>query len=366
MSTLIRDSLERVGFTSNAVLMTAVVSDLLSKGLFVKVFPTGAWTGNGTVILEPTSQVDALYVKPNMAGGITPTSWRLAFTVLGQQVIANIATSLQLQDDGTVARATWDAEIKNPGEFVLIDRQHLDILGESVYPMSYTYSVSDHGLFLGIWDQSTDEYQDENNYISPNFRWFVVQRPVEHDTGAVFLGGYQPVFCVYTTIEKSFAPLRDSQLPYLEKENANSPNTNNGHNTSFDIEVNGAFFREATVQCHRKFVVREKDIFRPSLAKPADMNTEDGNAILNSNYQVSISEDHRYVVTIPKGLNTSRFSYPHELDMIAFTSADVIGHTSSVEVPTYGNTYKYRAMPANRTRNTGMRILCRVKSDTTP
>lgn len=360
MPTLIRDTFERVGYTDNVALMTAIVSDLTEKGLFTQVFPATAWDGTGAVILEPTAQVDVLFVKPDPARGIAPTSWRLAFSIDSNKVIANVATSIQLQDDGTVARATWDAEAKNPGEFVLVDRSHLDVLGQSVYPMSYAYSISDHGLFLGIWDQSTDEYQDERNYVSPSFRWFAVQRPVAHDTGEVMVTGHQPVFCVYTVIEEGMVALRDSQIPNV------APKTGATAGSNFDVEINGVFFRKAIAQFHRRFTVREKDVYRPSLAKPADMNSEDGNAILNSTYQVSISEDHRYVVTIPKGLNTTRFSYPQELDMIAFTSADVVGHTSVVDVPTYGATYRFRAMPANRTRNTGMRILCRVKADTTP
>lgn len=361
MPTQIRDTRERIGFIDCASMAMSLVSDLLENNLFTQVFPATAWNGTGPVILEPTTQVDVLYTKPDPGRGINPTSWRLALTVDGRKLICNVATSLQLQDDGTVARATWDAEAKNPGEFVLVDRTHLDSLGEPIYPMSYHYSVSDHGLFVGVWDQSTDEFQDEKNYISPAFRWFVVQRPVTHDTGEVYVGGHQPVFCVYTVIEQGLVQIRDSQMPNLPQKGATATAGSN-----FDVEINGAFYRKATAQFHRRFTVREKDVFRPSLPKPADINSEDGNAILNSTFQVSIAEDHRYVVTIPKGLNTSRFSYTHELDMIAFTSADVVGHTSVLDVPTYGATYRYKAMPANRTRNTGMRILSRVKPDTTP
>lgn len=349
MPSLMRATLERSGFTEVPLLAKSLVSSLLENGMFTQVFPVGFWDGTGTVILEPSVQVDPLFVP--LSGSVTtPTSWRLALTVTEEmKITVNIATALQLQNDGTIARANWGGETKNPGEFLFLDRSHLDELAAPTYPMSYLISISDHGLFLGIWDQSTDEWQDENNYISPAFRWFVVQRPVSHDLGNVLVTGQEPVMCVYTVIERGLVALRDSVLP-LET----------------DVEINGVYYRMATAQFHRKFTVREKDVFRPSLTRPADSNSEDSGAVLNSSNQVAISEDHRYIITVPKGLNTSRYAYTHELDMIASTSADVIGHTSVVDVPNYGTEYRYKAMPANRTRNTGMRILARVVPTITP
>lgn len=388
MPSYMRDFNERVGIVDNVTLVQGIVADLRKDGYLTQVFPQEDWTGLGPVILEPSTQVDFLYTKPNAEAGINPTSWRIAFWLDEEKVMVNVATSLQLMDDGTIARATWDAEAKNPGEITFVDRSHLDSTGQAVYPMTSTVSISDHGIFIGVWDHSTDEYQDENNYISPSFRWINVQRAVTHDTGNVYLDGHQPVFCVYTVMEKGYFPLRESQLPYLAPASSGSSTggtTNVGtggasgggssvsppgvqqqpSGPDYDIQVGDVIYRKATGQMHRRFVVRERNIYRPSLSRPADQNTEDVNAILNSSYQVSIAEDQRYVVTIPKGLNTTRFSYTHELDQIAFTSADVIGHTSILDVATYGTTYRYRAMPANRTRNTGMRILCRVLPTTT-
>ena len=89
---------------------------------------------------------------------------------------------------------------------------------------------------------------------------------------------------------------------------------------------------------------------------PADVTTEDGNAILNAHRQVATSEDNKYVITIPKGLNTTRYAYTHELDMIGYTSADVIGEGTEVDLPLYEGEFKFRALAANRQRNTGMRI----------
>lgn len=383
-----RSHYEKMGFIDNVSLMQSIIVDMTENGMFKKVFPAAAWDGTGPVILEPSTQVDVLFTPPNRDAGINPTSWRVAFWLDGNNIIANVATSLQLADDGTIASATWDVEALNPGQFIFVNRTHLDEISQAIYPMTYTLSISDHGFYLGVWDQATDEYQDEANYISPSFRWMVVQRPVDHVTGDVYIDGHEPVFCVYTTVEEGWFPLRETQLVHLPKQLGNTAggtggSSGNGTGTSTpgvqgqqkegeeeyprrdqDLIVGDLAYRWATGQVHRRFTVREKNIYRPSLTHRADQNTEDCNAILNSNYQVSISEDKRYVITLPKGLNTTRHSYTQELDLIAFTSADVIGHTSVVDLEVYGESYRYRAMPANRTRNTGMRILSRVLLDT--
>jgi hypothetical protein len=157
------------------------------------------------------------------------------------------------------------------------------------------------------------------------------------------------VFCVYTVYEEGMIP-RLSIEPI--------PSTNGG---TQPIVVNGVYYKKVMAQFCRKFAVRESDVFRPSLTRAADQNVEDSAAIINTTYQVSVSEDNRYVVTIPKGLNTTRYAYTHELDMLAYTSADVIGQWSEIELDVYGgNKYLYKSLLANRIKNTGMRILCRV------
>ena len=50
--------------------------------------------------------------------------------------------------------------------------------------------------------------------------------------------------------------------------------------------------------------------------------------------------------------------------MIGYTSADVIGEGTEVDLPLYESSYRFRALAANRQRNTGMRILYRINTDT--
>lgn len=339
MPSVIRNVIQRDGFTNVKDLATDLVSLLVSNG-FTKIFPSSVYSGEGTVILQPSNQIDPLY-DPSVPV-LNSKSWRLALTVEGEKISLYVATSLQLMDDGTVAKGAWAAEPKIPGEIVdWVDRSEFIGVDGQVYPMSFIVSIADHGVFIGIWDEGFDEYQNENAIVSPAFRWVLVQRPVDHVNGDPYLSGQAPVFCVFTKHE-------EATIPCLKGEEQTK------------LVINDQTFKTVRAQRHYKFVVREADIFRPSLTKPADENREDSAAILNSVHQVSISEDNRYVITIPKGLNSSRYAYTQELDLIAYTSSDVLGQWSELELDVYGVKYGYRALVANRVKNTGMRIFVRI------
>jgi hypothetical protein len=81
--------------------------------------------------------------------------------------------------------------------------------------------------------------------------------------------------------------------------------------------------------------------------------------IINSQPQVVIAENNRYIVVFPNGLNTPRYMYTEELDMVAYTSADVISHYSDISMTVYNEATPrvYKAMQSNGLNNTGMRIL---------
>jgi hypothetical protein len=174
------------------------------------------------------------------------------------------------------------------------------------YPMSYRLVITNRGFWLGVWEESTT--QEGSMY----FNWVLVQRPVDRTTGETVIDGKAPVFCV----------------------NA----------------VGNKFWR---------FVVRESDIMRPSSRIDASVDSEDAEAILNIENQVSLSEDGKYIITFPSRLNSSRYRYPHELDMMATTSADVVSQNTSVELTVYGESAArtYRALHANGPANTGMRVM---------
>ena len=190
-----------------------------------------------------------------------------------------------------------------------------------VFPLSYRIAVSDHGFFLSIWC----ELPDINAQMK--FCWLLVQRPVNPSNGIPLVTGKCPLFCVFS---------HDGYEVY-------------------------------------KFIVRELDILAPSKYRQAYTHLEDSNAIINREKQTVITENNQYVVTFPNGLNTDRYCYIEELDLMPYTSADVIGHYGTVDFYMYGEdgiytdpgvtneaARTYMAMHANRPYGTGMRVLCQV------
>lgn len=170
---------------------------------------------------------------------------------------------------------------------------------------SYTLSIGSHGVVLFAWENTTED--------KPVFSMFAVQSPVNKDTGAPLTDLKSPIFCVYS-------------------------NDNTGY---------------------KKFIVNESDVATPTKTVPAGEDTTDSAAILNEEEQVAVKLDNKYLITFPNRVNTERFAYSEELDMIAYTSAKVIGEDTVLELKVYGEDTprKYRAMKANKANNNGMRLL---------
>ena len=107
----------------------------------------------------------------------------------------------------------------------------------------------------------------------------------------------------------------------------------------------------------------------PSRYVPADQNFEDVSALINPECQVSITEHNEYIINFPSGIVTDRYYYMEELDMIAYTSADVLSQYSTINLSLYGENSiygetdgvrKYMAMHSNGPFNTGMRLLMQI------
>lgn len=360
---------ERHGFSSASMLMRSVITEMLANG-FTLIWngtpgppnevsnpwnPAGI-TGPFRVILEAGGDVDPLN-DSNLAQPARQP-WRICLDVQNdERVFVYVATPLQLTNNGTVSteRAVLSAGAAS------FSVQHLDVLGSigermgnqqvtgstqpgminefGIYtapagtgeigavdelgkglinrtrrignsganePLSYRLVISPRGIWLGVW---TAAISAEN---SAGFNWLLVQRPVDRNTGNVLIAGKAPVFCVNS--------------------------------------IGGNIWQ---------FTVRESDIIRPGRRRSATINQEDSEAIINAENQVALSEDGKYIVTFPSRLNTSRYRYPHELDMIGITSADVVSQFSDVPLTVYEELTPrvYKAMHSNTGSNTGMRVL---------
>ena len=170
----------------------------------------------------------------------------------------------------------------------------------SLIPLSYLLTTGDHGLVLATWAEGQDKAGD-------CFNWFVIQRSVDSN-GATIDTTLDPLFCAF------------------------SPKGGGG------LDVN-------TIDPHgiMKFVVREKDINMPTAVKSAVVPTADSAAWFNPIQQVSTSENGKFIVSFPRGVNTQRYRYDTEIDMVAFASADVIAQSTTVPITLYGQARSYKA-----------------------
>ena len=277
--------------------------------------PTG---GAGKFVLESAPAVNPLHATQ---------PWRLLLDLSGANagqgtIKMAIAGPQQIDNTGAVssfpgANDTQGARVMGqlgvafnktssvqPGEH-FISRMASNMLFDSGTTTSYIMTSTARGIGLFVWDEGSDS--------APKYSWFFVQSPVNKDNGAARIDANSPIFCVFSC-------------------DAASP---------------------------RKFVVNENDVFRPSPSMPADTDDVNSSAILNSKEQVAISIGNKYLITFPNRLNTERYAYTDELDLFAYTSADVIAEDSEIAIRPYGEVKDrvYRAMKASGPNNTGMRLM---------
>ena len=298
------------------------------------------------VILESTAAVDPMV-------GSLPSSqpWRICFDLRGAGAISDnavggslgvyLGTSATLTNAGIIAYnvanpssptdttkiepagntgAKWTSNGGPAGQSAdqcFFNREaRSDASIASAYPMSYRLTITDRGVFLGVWEANAEE-------SGRGFNWLLVQRSVDRLTGVTrgstvgTANGRCPVYCL----------------------NA----------------VNNKYY---------KFVVREQDLVMPSERKIATDNSEDNAAVINEFNQQSLTESGEYVITFISNLNSSRYKYADELDMIGTVSADVVGAATEIDVTVYGEALPrtYHALYPNKAYGTGMRLMVLVSN----
>lgn len=331
-------SIQRSGFTRVPELFASIITDLLANG-FEQTFPA-------TPIAAPVVGTDYPLFKVTLGASAavdplqTTQPWAIQFDAFKEQVgDIYVGTPLQLPNDGTVAKleqvgggnsdpalpagminamGILDLDLgsdMSSYHFLFRANRIKDKATAEAYPMSYRLSITARGIALLVWEDASDN-------LGTKHSWVVVQRPVDRLTGAPLVVGHCPLVCVFGVNQKIGTTTKTAVRPM-------------------------------------KFIVRENDVLKPTLPVPADVDTEDSHAIINSTNQVAITENNKYVITFPNGLNTPRYSYTEELDLIAYTSADVVSAYTDVNITAYGEgtPRTYAAMQANAPYNTGMRIL---------
>jgi hypothetical protein len=201
-------------------------------------------------------------------------------------------------------------------------------------PMSYRLVLSDHGMFFAVWGENPEE-------TASNYSWLLIQRPVSKNDGTI-RGAYSDF---YTATGPNGYPVPDTLR-----------NNTIINSTAFDQAGNTVNFGNRPLFCINstsnkfyKFVVREHDLPIPSARKDASNNSEDNGAVLNAYRQQSLTENGEYVITFINNLNSSRFKYADELDMVGTVSADIVGGGTDIDVAVYNEIDPANGQPSKRT-----------------
>ena len=350
---------------------------------FEKVFDDDtsvSFPGHRIIVLKSTFNVDPL--ANAAAVGISTISntepgWRLCFNIEpdNRKMHVHVGTNLQLTDTGNISKLTTrsltSTQVKEPvgnlsdtwtgsngalptpsnfNEFWL-SRVATSVGSEGAYPMSYMLTLTNRGIFLGVWEGSqeenpqalpgpwaTDNANPDTSYgygFSP-LRWLLIQRPVDRLTGHVRGGG----------------ALRENNDPTKEKSRC----------PVFAISGYGSPPK------YKKMVVREVDLPVPSRKRLIDVQTEDQPPMLNPYQQQSLTETGEFIVTFLNSINTSRYRYADELDMLGTVSARVIGAGTTITVRVYDETddgtptgnpvyRQYTALYSSERYGVGMRLM---------
>lgn len=327
-------TVERYGYISAPQMIGDIVGDMTANGFSIKYTNKTNQTWNSTALQYTDVYQVILEAGPTVDPLAATQPWRILFDVRGAQVCAcamgnpvtltNTGVIAQIAKAGGAADPTppeWpgilgtEAYYDPSGTAEKRGKRFIDRTGgimaistpaqAAARPMSYRLTITPRGIVLYVWEEGVTE---DGRFSS----WFLVQRPVDRDTGVVLTTGKCPVFCVYSLF--------------------------------------GTIY---------KFVVRELDILRPSPSVSATTDTADSNWIINDQQQVAISEGNLYVTTFPSRLNTPRYAYTQVLDLICTTSADVVAEWTDVPITVFGESASrtYKAMTANGNYNTNMRVL---------
>lgn len=183
----------------------------------------------------------------------------------------------------------------------------------AAYPLSYDLVTTDHGFALQINAEGYDN-------TGTCFSWAIVQRGLTD--GETAAGEKSPLFAIYSN--------------------------GGGQNGDPDAVV------ATSIQ---RFTVIEAGINSATKSISASQASADASPIINPMQQVMLAEGNKAVVLFPKLINTQRYVYFVTLDLLGYTSADVISAGSQIDLTPAGTKTTYRGMNANGKDNRGMRLM---------
>ena len=192
-----------------------------------------------------------------------------------------------------------------------VGEPHVD--GEA-YPISVFISVTNHGIALCVWAESVTN-------LGTAFSWFCIQRPLS-SLGAVL--ETSPLVCVFSS--------------------------GGGVDGNPDVlDADGV----------QMFTVIEKDIGAATFHKSAVAFGPDSVPVINPLQQVALTRENKVLVFVAQSYNKARHVIPMQLDMLAYTSADVLsaGSQQNIKFAFSQSQIPYIALNANGKDQRGMRVL---------
>ncbi len=330
------------------------------------VVKTGATSAN--VTLSSAQTLSNVGEQLRFAFPGSPQNWRICFDILtnttkvgqpSQRLIVYAGTDIQLPNNGNVTpiynetgtqvidysglmgaaptagstAATFPATDVTKG---FLNRERRVQNGAGAYPLNYLLTLTNRGMFFGLWEGNWSALQKAKSANDNFFNWFLIQRPVNRLTGQVLTTGRCPVFCINSVGYKywKFIVREEDVL----------------HPTAGDPACESKYYDPAI-----NLLVTQTTPYRV----PADAHSQDNFAVINSTNQISLTEDSKYLISLLHDLNTPRYRYTEELDMVGQTSADVCMAGNDLSMTAYSESgpRTYHAMPANNPYNSGLRIV---------
>lgn len=314
------------GVIGIANLMRTIAKSLQTVGFKLKAVngQTGSVISESTtrVMLEPSTDIDSqAEAQPwSIILDVVERERKMDVYVLPRAQVTPIFEAPNSDEDHKIGKMSLNGEIKHNFINMNVD-WGLDPSAEfSALPFSFTLHVTDHGVALHVWSEGQDRK-------GTAFSWFCVQRSVPNPVD-VPAGANSPLFAVYCIA--------------------------GGQAGSADV---------LNVNAVQRYTVIESGVSSATKPISAVIPTPDGMPIINPLQQVALMSGTKAVVFFPQAINSQRTVYFQKLDMLGYTSADVISMGSEVTLTPNGEKVVYKACSANAADNRGMRVLFPVRNE---
>jgi hypothetical protein len=281
---------------------------------------------------------------------------------------ATVGTKLYAQDVlGTITPGmTLQGDVRIPGGLRILDYNDPNVLPSPLTDPpagdgdSGTYELSMTPFKpIGSWNPSNGKVEGEtpsgkkvrnppirlSGYSGDaRFNWMLVQRPVNRTTG-VILDNYEsksskhPVFCLYSVGGRT-AHFTVREKDIVHPQSGPADHTANAFYTDF--------IQYGTPGEYDNYPYRI----------PSGINSEDSHSLYNNQNQIALTEEKTYLITFPNNLTSARFRYTEEIDIIGYTSSDLLMSGQQIDFKTYNESQSrvYIALPPSGRYNTGVRF----------